>query len=94
MFWKKDNKIYWEGVAGAVDASWIRKPVKAEWVGIEINGVFQYNDGASVYFELHSSDETKLVIKILGLAGITLKDPGLYQIAGAEDNKNIQQEKQ
>ena len=47
-----------------------------------------------VNFELHASEETDLVIKILGLAGITLKDPGLYQIAGAEDNKNIQQEKQ
>ena len=45
-------------------------------------------------FELHLSEETKLVIKILALAGITLKDPALYQIAGAEDNKNTQQEKQ
>ena len=45
-------------------------------------------------FELHPSEEVNLVIKILGLAGITLKDPGLYQIAGTEDNKNIQQEKQ
>ena len=33
-------------------------------------------------------------MKILTLAGITLKDPGLYQVAGTEDNKNIQQEKQ
>jgi len=45
-------------------------------------------------FELHPSEETKLVIKILALAGIAIKDPSLYQVAGAEDNKNIQQEKQ
>ena len=53
-----------------------------------------YDSTNSVDFELHPSEETKLVIKILSLSGITLKDPSLYQIAGAEDNKNIQQEKQ
>ena len=71
-----------------------KKPEKAEWSGYNVGGAFQYNDTNSTDFELHISEETKLVIKILGLAGITLKDPGLYQIAGAEDNKNIQQEKQ
>ena len=55
-----------------------------------------YNDTNSDHqgFELHQSEETDLVIKILQLAGITLKDSVLYQVAGAEDNKNIQQEKQ
>jgi hypothetical protein len=45
-------------------------------------------------FDLHPSEETKLVVKILTLAGFTLKDPNLYQAAAAEDTKNIQQEKQ
>jgi hypothetical protein len=67
---------------------------KVEWNGTIINNTPQYNSGPSVDFELHVSEESKLVIKILTLAGITLKDPALYQIAGAEDNKNIQQEKQ
>ena len=71
-----------------------RKPIKAEWSSYIISGTETYDSTNSVDFELHPSEETKLVIKILGLAGITLKDPGLYQIAGAEDNKNIQQEKQ
>ena len=34
-----------------------------------------------------------LVIKILQLAGVGLKDPGLVQVAAAEENRNIQQEK-
>ena len=71
-----------------------RKPEDADWVGHEVLGTFQYNSNDSVNFELHPSEETDLVIKILGLAGITLKDPVLYQVAGAEDNKNTQQEKQ
>jgi len=73
----------------SIDVNYIRKPVKVEWNSL---GTGLYVSG--VDFELHPSEETKLVIKILGLAGITLKDPALYQIAGAEDNKNIQQEKQ
>ena len=71
-----------------------RKPDIVNWSSYTLSGSDLYDSNNSVNFELHPSEETKLVIKILGLAGITLKDPALYQIAGAEDNKNIQQEKQ
>ena len=71
-----------------------RKPDIVNWSSYTLSGSELYDSTSSVNFELHPSEETKLVIKILGLAGITLKDPALYQIAGAEDNKNIQQEKQ
>ena len=82
--------IYPQDIIDPIVVNYIRKPEEVEWASI--NGL--YNLTNSVDFELHPSEETKLVIKILGLAGITLKDPALYQIAGAEDNKNIQQEKQ
>jgi len=82
--------IYPQDIIDPIVVNYIRKPEEVEWASI--NGL--YNLTNSVDFELHPSEETKLVIKILGLAGITLKDPQLYQIAGAEDNKNIQQEKQ
>ena len=77
-----------------IDVNYITKPVKVNWSSYDLSGNPLYDSFNSVDFELHPSEETKLVIKILGLAGITLKDPALYQIAGAEDNKNIQQEKQ
>ena len=77
-----------------INASYIKKPVKVNWSSYTLSGSDLYDSANSDDFELHPSEETKLVIKILGLAGITLKDPALYQIAGAEDNKNIQQEKQ
>ena len=47
---------------------------------------------ATIHFELHPSEETKLVIKILASAGIMLKDPSVYQISSDEDNKNTTQE--
>ena len=78
----------------SINASYIKKPVKVNWSSYTLSGSDLYDSANSDDFELHPSEETKLVIKILGLAGITLKDPALYQIAGAEDNKNIQQEKQ
>jgi len=92
----KDNKVYLYPIdlEDPITVNYIREPVKVEWSGYNVGGAFQYNNDFSEDFELHPSEETKLVIKILGLAGITLKDSGLYQIAGAEDNKNIQQEKQ
>jgi len=74
--------------------NYYKKPDKVNWSSYTLSGSELYDSTNSVDFELHPSEETKLVIKILGLAGITLKDPALYQIAGAEDNKNIQQEKQ
>ena len=87
---RADGKIYMSHVgSNGNSVNYIKTPVKAEWNSL---GTGLYVEG--VDFELHPSEETKLVIKILGLAGITLKDPGLYQIAGAEDNKSIQQEKQ
>ena len=80
--------------SGNINMYFIRKPIKAEWSSFDISGAQTYDSTNSVDFELHPSEEVNLVIKILGLAGITLKDPNLYQIAGAEDKKNIQQEKQ
>ena len=59
-----------------------------------INDEALYNPATSINFELHGSEETELVLKILTLAGVTIRDPQLYQIAAAEDAKNIQQEKQ
>ena len=61
---------------------------------VEINGSALHNAGNSVDFELHSSEESTLVARILQLAGITLKDNNLLQIGGAEEGKIIQQQKQ
>tara|TARA_R110002020_G_scaffold411117_1_gene620787 strand:+ start:48 stop:794 length:747 start_codon:yes stop_codon:yes gene_type:complete len=85
-----------------INASYIKKPEPVNWVANSnsagevtlINGIAMYDNSLSTNFELHDSEETNLVIKILGLAGIAMKDTELYQIGLAEDNKNVQQEKQ
>jgi len=73
----------------------IKRPVKVVWGYTTVNNSAVWDNGTdTVDFELHASEESNLVIKILQLSGIAIKDADLYQIALAEDNKNIQQEKQ
>ena len=88
-------KVYADSISAnetaGVACNYIKTPTPAVWAANLITGT--YNDSASTPFELHASEETELVIKILALAGIILKDPGLYQIGSAEDVKNVQQEK-
>ena len=79
------------------DIDYIQSPSLVNWTYVVVNEKALLNpDPLAGYqdFELHPSDETELVVKILGLAGFVLKDAELYQIATAEDNKDIQQEKQ
>ena len=81
---------------GSLDIDYIQSPNLVNWTYVVVGGKALYNANAidAQDFDLHPSEETELVLKILTLAGFTLKDPDLYQIAAGEDTKNIQQEKQ
>jgi len=87
-------------VAGAdfenLDVDYIRSPRDVSWTYVVVGEKALYNANANDAqdFDLHPSEETELVLKILTLAGFTLKDPNLLQIAAGEDVKNTQQEKQ
>ena len=80
--------------AGEVHCTYTKAPSEVKWGYTIINDQALYNASTSTQFDVHESEETDLVIKILALAGILLQDPGMYQIAAAEDGKNTQQEKQ
>ncbi len=51
-----------------------------------------YSSSTSINFQLHDSEEVPLIIKILSLAGVTIKDPGVVQIAKQEEAQKINQE--
>ena len=76
-----------------IKCDYIRKPATVSWNYVEINGVAMYNSANSVDFELHPSEENNLILKILQLAGVSIKSIELYQVASQEEIKNIQQEK-
>jgi len=56
---------------------YMKKPSKVEWGYVVTNEQALYNASSSDNFELHGSEETTLVIEILGLAGIVMQKPDL-----------------
>ena len=76
-----------------VDMSYIKKPEKVSWNYVTVLGEAMYDSSNSIGFELHPTEETKLVIKVLELAGLLIQDIGTYQVADKEDKQKIQQEK-
>ena len=78
----------------SISISYIRKPKKVEWAYVVVNNKPLYNDNISVSFELHPSEETELVHKILKLAGVNLKALEVVQTGQALEQIQTQQEKQ
>lgn len=72
----------------------ITRPIRVEWGYDVIAEKALYNASRSTDSQLHASEETELVFKILELAGIVINKVGLVQTAAQEDAKKIQYEKQ
>ena len=86
-------QVYPTSINNLVTLNVIKPPKKVTWGYVVVDGNALYNAGTSQNFELHPSEQSKLVYKILGFAGINIKDQSLYQIASAEEQKDINQQK-
>ena len=80
-------------ITSGITCNYIKKPNEVAWGYNVIAQKALYNASSSTNFELHSSEEVKLVIKILELAGIIINKPGLVSIAAQKDANKLQQEK-
>ena len=89
-------QIYPETITSNVQCNFIARPSTVRWGYTVVNDKALYNPAAAytTHFELHESEETDLVFKILALAGVVIKDQVLLQTASAEEMKQMQQEKQ
>ena len=78
-----------------LDIDYIASPTRVNWGYVITLGEAMYNPSApdAQDFELHASEETLLVLKILELAGLVLNKVGLVQTAGAEEAEMITQQK-
>ncbi len=76
-----------------VKMNYLIRPRQFNWNYSTVLGEALYNATNSTDFDLHATEETKLVIKILELAGLLIQDIGTYQVADKEDKQKIQQEK-
>ena len=65
-----------------VTCNYVAKPADPKWTYVVVNNKALYNSAASDKqdFELHASEESTLVNKILELAGIIVNKPGLSEV--------------
>ena len=89
-----DGLNIYPNTINSVDISYIKQPAKADWGYVVINDKALYNDNISVDFELHSSEETELVYKILKFAGISTKQLDIMRAGQVQEQALVQQEKQ
>ena len=86
-------QIYPTTITSNISITYVRKPNEVTWSSQTVVGSALYNASASTDFELHASEETNLVLKILLYAGVSIKDPNIAQLADAKETKKLTQEK-
>ena len=103
----RDNKIYFHPASSHTNSLFsspsggysyqlivTRKPKKANWGYVVVNDKPLYNSNTSTDFELHPSEESELVYRILAFTGIAIEKPQLTQVAVGLEGAKQQQEKQ
>ena len=78
----------------SVTVLYIKKPTNVNWAYITAEETPIYNDSASIDFELHHSDKSELVYRILAFAGVSIERPQLIQLSSSAVAGQVQQEKQ
>jgi hypothetical protein len=85
-------KVYPESISQEVYLSFVKKPREIKWsfTTDQNIGVYQYNSSGSVDFDLHSSEQSEVILRILAYAGIVINNPQIVQAAStAVQNQNI-----
>ena len=98
IYYLKDKRIIVGPLVnfGSMNVNYIKKLTPVQWGYFVINdkALYDSNTLKTTDFELHPSEESELVYRILGYAGITLQKPQLTQSAAGLGGNQIQQEKQ
>jgi hypothetical protein len=89
------NEIHCNPIQNNLEISFYNTPVKPNWTYVVVNEKALYNATASDHkdFGLHQSEEKELVLKILLLAGVSIKDYNVAQLSSQEQIKDVQQQK-
>ena len=78
----------------SVTVECFRVPKTVDWGYVVVNEQALYNSNTSVDFDLHKSEEDSIVFKILELAGIITRKPGLVQTPAAKEVAEQTKQKQ
>ena len=72
-------------IVDSIKVDYIRKPNNVVWSFIVGNlGQYINQPNTDVNFELHESEQTEVVLKVLLYAGIVIRDPEIVQAAAAQ----------
>ncbi len=83
-------KVYPLDITNDIQTSFLRKPLNVKWA-FTVGGQGQYiydPSSNSQSFELESSEQVSVILRILQYSGIIVKDPQIIQAASAEIQQN------
>lgn len=89
LYENKQIRVLPNTIVDDVKATFIRKPLNVEWAYFPGNlGQYVYNATSSQDFELESSEQVNVILRILQYSGIIIKDTQIIQAASAEIQQN------
>lgn len=86
--------IYPDSINSNVTCGYLRKPLDPKWTFNVISGNPVFNPSKSDFqdFEIHSSDEPRLVVKILEYAGVSIREQEVVSYAEMQEQQKKQNE--
>lgn len=87
-------RIYPEEIQDNITCYCLRRPKNPKWTYLSVSGNPIYNPSASDFqdLEIHPSDETKMVLKVLSYVGISIREMDVVQMMEGKDNKEFQKD--
>ena len=82
------------GVGEVFNLKYYAKPTSPKWGYVVVKGraLYNSNDTATTNFMLHASEEEKVVMRILQLAGISIMKPGIVEVAMSDAARTKQEQ--
>ena len=79
-------KVYPTTIATGISCTYVRKPLDPVWnfTALPPNYQYVYDPSTSVQFELHPTEQTNVITRILLYSGIIIKDPQIIQTAAQQ----------
>ena len=85
-------QVYPSYIQSDISCTYLRKPLNPEWNFTSTAPTFQYiyDSSNSVDFELHPTEQTNIITRVLMYSGVVIKDPQIVQQAAQQvQNENI-----
>lgn len=96
VYFRTGNKfvVLPQTIESGVTANYIRTPKQPKWTytTFQSNPIFNPSDSTYQDIELHPSDEARLIVKVLGYCGVTIREQEVYQVSTNEEVKKDNKE--